>query len=437
MTRVGFLSALLLALTLGFAPPVPAQQRSGEAVSVDSAAAIRAALERPPPKPSADALDVVEFPFKVVLLPVKLVARSLAGLAGLITLSNPPLPVRVVRKLPELGLTPRVRSIGPRSGPALDLEFRGFDPFFVETGLSIVGSQRHRVGIALGDATGRAGLLVAYSFRRDAQENFWGIGSDSRKADRSDFQREKKEGAAQGWIRLGPLRALAGVGLESNRVDRGNAGTLPDLQDTYVRFDHPPFGAEERIKLLRLDFSSALDLVHWNGFQQRGIWLNVGTALFRGVDGTDSKFHRVNGEFHGYLPVSSSQTLALRGLVEVNVLDGGEDIPFFDLARFGGSRNGPRGFSSGRFRDRVGVSLMAEWRYEIWEALGGRSRVEAFLLFDEAGVANSLSEFRGSDLRPSYGFGMRLVKRQGLALLSYIAFSREGTQLEVKTEWHF
>ncbi|MFQ5703617.1 MAG: hypothetical protein ACE5HT_06315 [Gemmatimonadales bacterium] len=412
-----------------------AQEATGETVSVDSAAAIREALQRPPPKPPADAVNVVEFPFKIGLFPAKLAVQSAAGLAGLVTLPTPPLPVRLVRGLSQWGLTPRIRSIGPRSGAAIDLVLHRFDPLFFESGYSIRGSTLHRVGIAIGDPADRTGLFVAYSFRRDAQGNFWGIGKDSREEDRSDFRREKKEAVTRGWLALGPVKGLLGIGIENNRVDGGNDGSLPDLQATFAL--DPPFGSIGRTKFVRFELSSALGSVRRIGFRHTGILLSGGTEIFRGIDGTDSDFHRFNGEFRGYLPVSSSQTLAVRAIGALNVADGGSGIPFFHLVRLGGSGNGPRSFSSGRFRDKFGLSIQSEWRYGIWENISGRSRVEAFLIFDEGAVARSIDAFSVSDLRSSYGFGLRVAKHRGLAAGAYVVFGAEGSQIVAKSVWSF
>ncbi len=186
-----------------------------------------------------------------------------------------------------------------------------------------------------------------------------------------------------------------------------------------------------------MDLATTFDFTRQDGFQRRGVWLQAGLAVFRGVDGTDSDFHRFRGEFRGYLPVESRHMLAVRGLFEHNELTGGVGIPFYDLSRLGGSRNGPRGFDGGRFRDRAGMSLMAEWRFAVWKDAEDKKRLQVFLLFDEGGVASSLFRIDSSDLRPSYGFGLRLQKRNGLATMGYVAFSEEGTQLGLRTQWPF
>ncbi len=421
---------LLLAALLAVATPLSAQiPTNPKARNLESDVARPGSHE-----PYAEDTVPARGAFESLYSPVLLVVGSAAEFAGLVTLSQPPLPIRALRDVRAWGLSPEIESVGPRSGLAVTLELERFAPLFLETGFSLAGSQRHSVGIALGDQ--QLGARLAYTFRRDAQDTFWGIGSGSLADQRSDFLRDKSEAQISGWVPLAEFAGLSGgVAYEDNRVGRGHDSALSDLQD--ISDFGSLFGVAERTRFLRFNLATTFDFTRQDGFQRRGIWLQLGSVVFRGVDGTDSDFHRFHGEFRGYLPVESRHMLALRGLIEHNELTGGVGIPFYDLSRMGGSRNGPRGFDGGRFRDRAGVSLMAEWRYEIWRAAGDQRRLQAFLLFDEGGVASSLFRLGSSDLRPSYGFGLRLQKRNGLATVGYVAFSEEGTQLGVRTQWPF
>ena len=164
--------------------------------------------------------------------------------------------------------------------------------------------------------------------------------------------------------------------------------------------------------------------------------MRIGGAVFKGVDGTDSDFHQLQGELRAYLPINRRQELAIRGLVEFNRDDSGQGVPFTHLAS-AGSTNGNRGFRSGRFRENDMVGIMTEWRYEIWRELHERGRVEMFVFFDESGVENKLSELDSSDLRSGYGFGMRVVWIQQLRFMWYVGFSEEETRLRARLDWPY
>jgi outer membrane protein assembly factor BamA len=199
---------------------------------------------------------------------------------------------------------------------------------------------------------------------------------------------------------------------------------VPDL------FDPVPYGFQERTRFVRFDVSAGLDLTHREALQVRGASLRVGASLFRGVNGTDTDFHRFGADLRGFVPLNRRQILAVRAFAELNRLDDGPDIPFFHLASVG-STTGLRGFSSDRFTDTDSFGVMSEWRWEIWRDLHERSRSEFFLFFDTAGVGPGLSNITTSGVRFSWGLGMRLLTLQRYIGHWYLGFSEEGTRFRI------
>jgi hemolysin activation/secretion protein len=128
--------------------------------------------------------------------------------------------------------------------------------------------------------------------------------------------------------------------------------------------------------------------------------------------------------------------VAIRGLIELNRADSGAGVPFTHMARVG-SREGQRGYPTGRFRDRDAVALMSEWRYEVWRELQDRSRVEGFVFLDVSGVEHSLSALDRRDLSAGYGFGMRVVLQRNVAFLWYLGISEETTRLRATVDAGF
>lgn len=424
---------LLAAVALALALPLAAQQLpdSTRAAAVARADAIRDTLAQPPGEPGFDAIDVIGLPLKLVSVPLDLLFRGIGWVAGRITAPGPPtLPQRVVTAMNEWGASPRLTSFGQRSGVAAELRLVRFDPLYLRTGISVRGSQRHRVGVAWGER--ESGVDLAYEFRRDVEPRFWGIGPDTPREDKSVYLLDRQTVEASAARHFGPLFLAGSAAYEDNRLDRGY-GSEPDLQDV---FDPLPFGAGERTRFAILSAEVALDVTHRVGFQSRGLKLGGSGTLYRGVDGTPSDFHRLEGELAGYLPLNPRQELAARTFVQTTRLDDGVDIPFFHLARVGGS-TGLRGFSSNRFRDRDALGLMLEWRYEIWRDLHQRSRMEFFVFYDEAGVTPSLAEVRWDDLRHSYGFGFRFVNLEDLVGYTSFGFGGEGFHWRLGDSWSF
>ena len=399
----------------------------GDPVSPDSAAEIRASLERPPGEPPFDALDAVALPFRVATWPLALAGEAVAAGLDLITRGGPPpFYLRFYRSVSRWGLRAGVGSLGPRSGPAGELELVRWEPLYVRTAWSIRGSQDHRAGLRWAGDAGR--LELAFGFHRDAEPRFWGLGPRTPRADRTDFRRDRLHGTLRGELRAsGPLRLGLVAGWEENEVTGGADGESPDLAEV---FDPDGlFGAGERTRFLRVGPRLELDLTRRRGFQRRGMAAGAGADLFRGVGSTDADFHRLRGWLEGYLPANPRQTLALRASAETNRGDAGRGVPFTHMPTLGDAPGG-RGYPDGRFRARDLLALTAEWRWEVWRELQGRLRAEGFLFFEEGTTVRDLSELTGSDLRPSWGGGLRLVGRDGLEARAFLADGEEGVRVQ-------
>ncbi len=411
----------------------PDTTRAGP-VSPDSADRIRAGFRRPPRQPPTDEIDVLALPFRLITFPLVLVGGLFADGAGLLTVQEgPTFTDKYVKPLVEWGLEPSVGSIGQRSGPfALSLLFNRYEPFFVDAGISTRLSQRVRTGF-LWDR-GRSANGVMYEHRRSPQLLFWGIGSDSREEDESDFQARRNEVMAGGVVRPGPLRLEGRLGFQATRTTSGRAGGIPNLEA--VHDTTALFGWNRWTEYARFQMRAALDFSHTAGFQRRGGYLEIRAEVFRGVRGTDSDFHLVAGRAYGYLPLSSLQQLAVQAMFTITRSDGGEGIPFTHLAQLGDQRAG-RAYRPGRYQDRDMAGVMLDWRYEIWRDLHDRSRAEGFVFFDYGGVTPNLGDLETSDLKPSYGFGLSTVVGSEIKFLTYLAFGDDGARIAAEFGWDY
>lgn len=343
----------------------------------------------------------------------------------------------VLEDMEGAGLTPHIQSLGPKSGLGASILVHRFRPLVFQTGISIEGSQFHRVGVELGGPS--VGGRLFYSFRRDAEDEFWGVGTNLEAGEvRSDFLRDRHEAGVGAWYQLDPrLMVNGGVSYENNRVGLGRDDDLTNIQANFD--DQDLVGLGERVELVRLSLSGTLSLITRDGFKRSGAWFQLGGSHFEGVGETDADFNRLFFQTRGYLPVGNRHTLAVRGILESNRATGGTEIPFFDLARFGGGRNGPRGFSGGRFRDRDGFSIFSEWRTEVWRDEAETQRIQAVVFFDQGGVTRDIFSLSGSEIRSSYGIGARFMAKETpeLATFVYAARSSDGMEIGLKTHWPF
>jgi outer membrane protein assembly factor BamA len=223
-----------------------------------------------------------------------------------------------------------------------------------------------------------------------------------------------------------------GLGLEDNEIDEP---VWTDDESIWDEFDTGTlYGAEENTTYVRFDGGLTLDLTGRRRFQDTGAWFRVEGAVWRGIADTPSDFHSISAIAQGYIPLNARQQLALRGVTRLTREDGGEGIPFFHLSRLGGSRTAI-GYSTGRFTDRDMISLVAEWRYEVWRDIHDIIRSEFFLYFGEGTVQGRLDEVTSADWRASYGIGARMVMKERLLGVAFLGFSNEDVQVGIRGDW--
>jgi hypothetical protein len=378
---------------------------------------------------SGDSVDALAIPFRVAFFPLRMLGKANAQLIGLAAELAKPRETSLLESLIEAGVRPAFGSIGSRSGFGAGVLIDRWSPFYLESHYSIRGSQRHGVGIDWD--RGRYRLETGYLFTRDAEPHFWGIGPDTRKSDVTDYRWDRQAASAVGTLRLSGLSLVGGAGYEDNRVARGSDDDVADLQD--LPAEEQPFGLNERTQYFVFNLGSALDRTFVVSHQLRGVLLAVGSSLFLGTDGTDSDFHRLNLTVHTYAPLNPRQSLALRGLAEVN-RGSGRGVPFTHLAALG-DHLGSRAYKQYRFRDRDMAAIMTEWRYEVWRELHERGRVETFLFLDTGAVDRRLTDISSSELRWSYGFGFRTVWGGQVRWLTFLGFGDDGTRFDFDFSW--
>lgn len=396
---------------------------------------IRDMMTRPPARHSADWVDVVEFPLKVVGWPIDfLLLRFPAWLAGRITAPRPPgFVIRSYRASVDWGLKPAVKmNIGPRSGVAVEQQLTRFHPIYVHAAVSQRLSQRHRLGVRLDGET--AWFLTEVKWQRESQRPFHGIGSHSPEDDRPYYRRDFWDATARtGYTFFQDLTVSLGVGYEHNEIG-------DPIMESESIFDLFPvnslFGAEGPKDYARFELGGTLDLSRWEDFQQKGITLGVEGRLFHGLGETDSDFRLYDGFFHTYLPLNPQQLLALRAVSSVASDGGGGGVPFYHLPTLGGTRSA-LGFPTNRFVDNVMASLMSEYRFEVWRELHSRMRAETFLFFHYGAVGDALGQIEAGDWHSSYGLGLRLSYPTALIGLGYLGFSDEGMTGGIRTSWRF
>ena len=372
-------------------------------------------------------LDAITLPFRVLVLPLRLVGIGAAELIGRATAGDPKGAPPFVQSMLDAGFRPGLGSIGPRSGVAAQVQYVGLSPFFLEAAFSIRTSARFSGGLELQDSRARL-LRTAYTFQHNAAPHFWGIGPSTSEGAVTDYLWDQQRIAAIGRTAQRRIIFTGELGWEDNRVDRSK-GRSTNMQEV-PEFDSL-YGVNERVRYLVADLTGTFDFTMPVGFQRRGLLFTIGGGYFAGVNGTDSDFYRINLILQGAVPLNPRQELAFQLRSQINHGVSGEGVPFYHLARVGDVWGG-RAYHQDRFRDNDMATLMAEWRYEVWRELHGRSRVESFFLFDSGQVQQRIDKIRWSDQKRSFGFGFRLITAREAFLVTYLAYGSDGFRYRVR-----
>jgi len=152
-------------------------------------------------------------------------------------------------------------------------------------------------------------------------------------------------------------------------------------------------------------------------YTRRGSVFKMGADFFSKGLGSKFNYQSYQLAFNRYLSLSPRQVLAYR----VMGCGVGGDVPFYDLCLFG-FNNDLRGYYAGQFRDRRMFATQVEYRLELLPRLG----VVGFA--GVGGVAPELSKFRGDELLPAGGGGLRftVAKKNHINLRFDFGFGRVG-----------
>lgn len=275
---------------------------------------------------------------------------------------------------------------------------------------------------------GRPSVLTARGgWRAGAGQSFFGLGTaptSVRDRTRFDFR-----------------EATAGVGLEARPRDGvvvgGGAGFARTDQPTdadaalarrYTPATLPGLGAT--VNHLQSHGTVAIDWRPAAGYARRGGYYGVTVRRFDDLDGPFS-FRHVDYEVVQHVPVlRDAWAISLRGRVETTHAGRGDEVPFFMLPSLG---NGStlRSFASWRFRDKNSLLVSAEWRVIV------NAVADLALFYDAGKVTGRRRDLDLTDLKSSYGIGLRLHTPTATPIRIDIARGNEGLRIVFGTSAAF
>ena len=268
------------------------------------------------------------------------------------------------------------------------------------------------------------GSLVNMAFRgrylEFPEEEFFGIGPESARKDRTNYLFRSLEGGSDLW--LAPIKRFrigGGVSYLSPSVGSGRDDRFASLEQVFGPATVSGF-QERQPDYLRVDAFIDYDRRDNPLYPRAGTFLGTKFSNYR--DRHLDKFHFRRWEFDAqqYLSFHNGyKVLALRGNVVMTDVGAMDEMPFYYMPTLGGHSR-LRGFREFRFRDRNSVLATAEYRWEAWWAID-------MALFAEAGkVASRRADIDFSDWELGYGLGFRLHDNKVFTLRLDLAFSREA-----------
>lgn len=264
------------------------------------------------------------------------------------------------------------------------------------------------------------------TYRNFPQEDYFGVGPDSRREDRSNFRLEDISHLGtvglRGWrkrlslgVRGGIVAVNVGPGTDSRFISTERIFTPADTPGVDRQPDYYRFGA-----FGRMDWrdepgnprSGGNYVVEWNTFGDRN------RSLY--------SFRRYGVELQQYLPFfNRRRVIAFRARTSLTDTTPGHTAPFYMMETLGGSED-LRGFREYRFRDNNLMVYNLEYRWEVFSGLD-------MAVFGDAGkVFSRRSDFNLEDLEGAYGIGFRFNQAKSVFLRIDIGRSHEGTRFFFK-----
>jgi hypothetical protein len=243
----------------------------------------------------------------------------------------------------------------------------------------------------------------------------YALGPDSPNV-RTEYAETKTE--ASGNALFSPFRPLqfgGGVGFEAF-----STGSAHSADPRLGLFAVPGMGADPTY--LHTKGSVAVDWRDSPGYSRHGTLLRGTVHDYRDQDTGLYTFQRIDGDAEQYVPILHGNWVIFLALhASTTSTSAGHDVPFFLMPDLGGEDL--RGFANYRFRDRHSIYVTAEYRWYAQEFLDG------VIFYDAGKVVPDRSSLDFSNLRNSFGAGLRLHGPQNTAVRLEVAHSSEGMRV--------
>ena len=275
------------------------------------------------------------------------------------------------------------------------------------------------------------------SYSRSSAESFYGIGQDTSLGDYSTYQPEEtKLENFLGYRLTQTTDAATSFVYQKMNIGNGNRDRVGKIKEHFRAF--PGINGGD---LIGVTSSLNHDNRDHKNDPKRGGYEGVGFSYYHDADENNFQYFKVSASASHYVPIFSDRRIfAVKVVGEKNQELGSGQIPFFNLARLGGSTVSSgsellRSFDFNRFLDQGLLVMNTEYRYNVYEY--GDFAGDAFTLFDVGEVFKEFHDIEFKALKFSVGGGFNVKFRRYTFFSISIARGNEGWRAGTHTKISF
>ena len=266
-----------------------------------------------------------------------------------------------------------------------------------------------------------------YRYEDFPQEDYFGPGSSSLKTNRTSYDFDSNQIRAVGLFRPVPwLRVGSEVGYMTPDIGGGSDPNFPSIEEVFSEPEAP--GLLEQPGYLHTTFFADVDYRDQRQRPRSGGFYHVALGMWNDQTLQQYDFKRFDANFNQYVPLDAAKKHVLLGRVGLSYVNNetGSRVPFYFLPYVGGVDT-VRSFHEFRFRDENALWMTAEYAYTMMKWVS----VAAFV--DGGKVAQDWQDISPADLKPGYGFGVRVhSNKQTFARIDLGTGGGEGWKLFLK-----
>jgi hypothetical protein len=260
------------------------------------------------------------------------------------------------------------------------------------------------------------------------QVNYFGLGNDSLKSNRSGYRLDETDVLGYGTVRTTPWLSVSGRfgWIHQAELSTMTGWSVPYPNTLFVFSDATAPGLSQQPAFLHGDVSVAADTRDYPGHPTRGGLYRATASSYADRDYGKYSFRRYEAEAAQFVPlVEEKWVLAFHAWEVFSDTSAGNTVPFYLMPSLGG-KNTLRGYYDYRFHDRDMQVFNAESRWGLF------AHVDAAVFVDAGKVAPVASDLDFRHMRSSYGAGLRVHTRTSTVGRLDVGHSTEGWRVVFK-----